>query len=70
MIVYLSWLAFIINVSAVYLNIHKNKWCWIFGFICSLMWVVYGIFTHQPPIHLMNTIFMGMNIYGMFKWKQ
>jgi len=65
----ISWIAFVINVTAVVLNIYKNKWCWRVGLACSLLWIVYAGYTKQPALFTSQVIFACLNTYGMIKWR-
>ena len=64
----LSWIALIVNVIAVLLNVYKLKSSWVVGLLSCFLWSIYAIKTNQNALLIGQLIFMIINIYGYVKW--
>jgi nicotinamide riboside transporter PnuC len=64
----LSWIALIVNVTAVLLSVHKLKSSWVVGLFSCFLWSIYAIQTNQNALLITQLIFIAINIYGYVKW--
>jgi len=65
----LSWIALIVNVTAVLLSVHKLKSSWVVGLFSCFLWSIYAIQTNQNALFVSQIVFIIINIYGFMKWR-
>lgn len=65
----MDWLGMILTLSGLVINGRKIIWCWLIWCIGDVVWIVYGIHTHQPAIVSLNTIMIGFNLWGWREWR-
>lgn len=70
MIVLLSWIGTGASITGAYLAAKKNKWCWWWFMLGSILWTVVSIAKHDWPLFITNLAFLIVNIYGLWNWRK
>lgn len=64
----MQWIAAAISFIGVYLNIAKNKWCFVIWMFGNGIWI-YINFTSELPAQAITFIGYSLcNVYGFYKW--
>ena len=66
--IYLTYLAVAFLFIGYVLNIRKNKWCWLFWYVCSLIWAGYALTTGQWSLFYNNLICLCFTVWGAVRW--
>jgi nicotinamide riboside transporter PnuC len=67
----MDWAACFFTLVNVWLLAEKNRYGWLFGIAGNLLWVLYAVWpTWQPPLVVLNTLFLGLNARGYYKWSE
>lgn len=70
MLLSLEILAVVLGLAYVVLVILENKWCWIFGGLSSLLYVVLYLPQKLLVFVSLNLIYAGMAIAGFLRWSR
>jgi nicotinamide riboside transporter PnuC len=64
-------IAGLIEVIAIVVVGNKNRWGWMIGFVCCVLWTIYVLINQTAYGILIPTIpCMIMNIYYFIKWSK
>lgn len=66
----MGWIACLFLILGFWFLGKKNISGWYFNTAGSILWVVYGVVTHQWALVLANTIIAILNIRGIRKWRK
>jgi len=64
----MDWIAFLLTMTGLYLNIKRNNWCWLVWISGNLFWLGSSIPHAQWAIMSQNVIFLASNGLGWYKW--
>lgn len=64
----IDWVAMVLTVVAIYLLGNKHWTGFIFMIGGNLCWIVLGALSDSIALMVANTIFIGMNLRGIWKW--
>lgn len=66
----LPWLAALLALTGVALNIYKSVWCWPVWISCNLCWTVYSVPRREWAAVLMWSVFTVFDLWGWWKWSK
>lgn len=64
----IQWIAATFTAVGVWLLGDENKWGFAVASIGSLCWIVYSFYTSQWALLLLNGLFLGLDIRGLYNW--
>lgn len=62
-------LAMIFTLAGAGLLARKNILGWPVSSVGNILWLVFAILTKQYPLLILNAVFIGLNCYGLAKWR-
>lgn len=65
----ITWLIAAMSITGSFLNIKKNRICFIFWAVCEIICFFIDINNGQFGRAFLDVFCLGINIYGIFKWK-
>ena len=60
----------ILNIWGNLLIAHKTSFGWWVRIACNLVWILHGAYASNSPVILNAVVFLGINCYGIWKWKK
>lgn len=65
----LGWIAAGLNIWGNLALTTKGLKGWIIRIVCNLCWMPYGIYTHAWALLANHLLFVAINCYGYWKWR-
>jgi len=66
----LGWIAYILTITGVFLNIFKNKWCFVVWSFASGLFVWKFVMAADWSSMTRDISFVLLNVYGFVKWRK
>jgi len=57
-----------LSLAGIFLNIFKNRLCWIFYFVANLFWMGFYIYTKFWPVAVLMLVYTGLAVWGWLRW--
>ena len=67
---FLTWLLTIAAIIGVVLNIQKKQICFYIWAITNASWATIDFYKGIPAQGVLFTVYFGLAIWGIFKWRQ
>jgi nicotinamide riboside transporter PnuC len=66
----LQWIATILTLIGVGLNVKKNRWCFAIWLVGNIMWVIIQVSAGIWGMALCQVVFCGTCIWGWVAWSK
>jgi hypothetical protein len=64
-----SWLAFLLNMTGLYLLSEKIAWGWLFGIAAESIWFVLATKRRMPALSCTSFVYIVLAIMSFVKWR-
>lgn len=64
-----SWLAAAVSVSGLWVSGINPRGGWVYGIAAQVIWVAYGLATHQPGMIALSAAFVGIYARNLWRWR-
>lgn len=65
----LEWLAFVLSVITVVLNIRQNHWAWLFAILSSAAYAVVFLDARIYGDMALQYVFISVSLWGWYQWR-
>lgn len=64
----IEWIATILAMLGAYLNLKKNKWCFVIYSIANMFWIAVGLMKGLYGLVVVQIVFTGFAVWGFIEW--
>ena len=66
---FLPWVLSALTVYSVYLSGYKNRYSWLVGIVCQILWIIFAVTTKSWGLLPMNFIMIPLFFRNYLMWK-